>query len=288
MPTLSVTDPSGAQILGDRLRERRSADLVIADLRPTVPEHDVHRHQHADMHLLLLLDGAYVSSAGGMPAVCVEPVVLLNPPGTEHHDRFRSCDGRFVTLSMSAKAFATRCAGLTISDQSIRLPITALPIALRLLVELGRWDDASPLALEESVAQLLHAAGTKSARDVTHSPGLRRVIDRLDDCVGVSPSLAELAVLANLHPVYLARAFRRSVGMAPSDYLRRRRAQRALAPIARGEPLVDVAQAVGYTDQSHLHRCFVREFGITPGALQRLALARAEVARVQESLRRRR
>ena len=253
-----------------------------------MPEHEVRPHQHADMHLLMLLGGAYVSSARGMPAVCVEPVVLLNPPGTEHHDRFRSRDGRFLTLSMPADAYALRCAGLKLGDEPLRLSIAALPIALTLMVELAHWDDASPLAIEQAAARLFAEASAKHADKQHPRRALQRVIERLDHCEGEPPTLAELAAIAALHPVYLARAFRQHVGLAPSDYLRRRRVHRALGRIACGDAVGDVAMAVGFTDQSHLHRCFVREFGITPGKLQRLVLARGEVARVQEELVRRR
>lgn len=280
--------PHHSTILGQTLRRRAFDDCVVADMRPTVPEHEVRPHQHADMHLLLLLDGAYVSSARGMPVVCVEPVVLLNPPGTEHHDRFRSRDGRFLTLSMASDAYARRCAGLKLGDQSLRLSISALPIAVTMMFELAQWDDASPLAIEQASARLFADAAALRADGAERNRGLQRAIDRLDACNGEPPTLAELAAIAGLHPVYLARAFRQRVGLAPSDYLRRRRVHRALGRIARGEAVGDVATAVGFTDQSHLHRCFVREFGITPGALKRLALARGEVARVQESLQRRR
>ena len=280
----TVPESSRSVILGQTLRRREFTGCVVSDLRPTVPEHEVRPHQHADMHLLLLLNGAYVSSARGMPEVCVEPVVLLNPPGTEHHDRFRSRDGRFLTLSMSADTYASRCAGLKLSDQALRLSGAAVTTALGLLTELARWDDASPLAVEQTVARLFADAAALPAHAVQRSRGLQRAMERLDACRGEPPTLAELALIADLHPVYLARAFRHSVGLAPSDYLRRRRVHRALGLISRGDALGDVAHRVGFTDQSHLHRCFVREFGITPGALKRLALARGEVARVQESL----
>ena len=260
--------------------------MTLSDLRPTVPEHDVHHHQHHDMHLLVLLDGAYVSSARGMPEVCAEPVVLLNPPGTEHRDRFRTRDGRFVTLSMSPTAFEALSSGSGIDDQPMRLPAASLRTGLELLIELSRWDDASPLAVEQAVARLVGAAATRGDRRALRSPGLRRALERLDACAGEPPSLAELALVADLHPVYLARTFGRFLGQSPSDYLRRRRLHRAVPLIMRRQSLAEIAIAAGFSDQSHMHRCFVREFGLTPGALRRLALAKAEVARVQETLQR--
>jgi AraC-like DNA-binding protein len=54
--------------------------------------------------------------------------------------------------------------------------------------------------------------------------------------------------------------------------------------ILGGRPLAQAAATLGFVDESHLHRCFVRELGLTPGAFRRLALARREVSRIQDRL----
>lgn len=93
----------------------------------------------------------------------------------------------------------------------------------------------------------------------------------------------ELASIADCHPVYLARVFRRRYGVSPGDYLRKRRLHRAVSLIARTRTLARAAASLGFVDESHLHRAFVAEFGMTPGAFRRLALGRAEVSRVQDA-----
>jgi AraC family transcriptional regulator len=92
-------------VQGLALHRQATSQLALALPRPTIQEHDIHRHQHADMRLIVLLSGHYVSEAAGMPDVCTGPAVILNPPGTEHRDRFRSRDGRFLTLTMPAAAY---------------------------------------------------------------------------------------------------------------------------------------------------------------------------------------
>jgi len=268
-------------VQGRALRQQATSELAIAHLRPTIPEHDIHRHQHTDMHLVLLLAGDYVSDAAGMPAVCAEPALLFNPPGTEHRDRFRSRDGVFLTLTMPRVAFARLTDGLAVSDQPLRLPRPSLSRAMQLLREVWDWDAASPLAIESTFSELVidaqckpHALGAGGA--------LQRVLDRLESDLP-PPTLKDLAAIADLHPVYLARAFRKRFGVPPSDYLRKRRLHRAVSRIAQGRTLARTATALGFVDESHLHRCFVAEFGMTPGAFRRLALGRAEVARIQDA-----
>lgn len=93
-------------VKGLALCHQATSELAIAHLRPTIPEHGIHRHQHCDMHLLMVLAGAYVSDAQGMPDVCAEPALIFNPAGTEHRDRYRSRDGLFLTLTMPADLFS--------------------------------------------------------------------------------------------------------------------------------------------------------------------------------------
>ena len=267
-------------VKGRALCHQATDELAIAQLRPTIPEHDIHRHQHADMHLVLLLAGHYVSEAVGMPAICAEPALILNPPGTEHRDRFRSRDGLFLTLTMSAAAFARLCQGLPEREEPCRLPPQALSVAVRLLPEVWHWEDTSPIAVEGLFSELL-AIMAGPMRPAGETDALHRVRERLDEA-GPLPSIRELAAIAGHHPVYLARGFRKRYGMAPSEYIRKRRLHRALSLLARGRSVAGAASVLGFVDDSHLHHSFVAEFGMTPGAFRRLALTRAEVARIQE------
>lgn len=284
-PDATVPSPgpalTGIGVKGMALCQQVTRDLAIAHLRPTVPEHAIHRHQHDDMHLVLLLAGHYVSEAAGMPAVCSEPAVILNPPGTEHRDRFRSRDGLFLTLTMPAAAFERLCDGHPIGGRPMRLPRQSLARAVGLLHEVWHWENTSALAIESIFSELV--AGATPAPVPVAGDRLQRVLDRLESESDRPPSLQELASIADLHPVYLARAFRRRYGVAPSDYLRKRRLHRAASLIARRHTLASAACALGFVDESHLHHSFVAEFGMTPGAFRRLALGRTEVSRIQDA-----
>jgi AraC family transcriptional regulator len=283
MPTPPRTAEPVAKIgvKGLALRQQATSELAIAYLRPTIPEHGIHRHQHDDMHLVLL-GGHYVSDAAGMPAVCAEPALVLNPPGTEHRDRFRSRDGLFLTLTMPTSAFTRLCDGMAIGDQARRLPRPSLSRAMRLLQEVANWESGSSLAIETIFAELMVDAELRPSAPTT-ADRLRRVLDRLESDSASPPSLQELATIADLHPVYLARAFRKRHGISPSDYLRKRRLHKAVSLIARRRTLAAAASVLGFVDESHLHRCFVAEFGMTPGAFRRLALGRGEVSRIQDA-----
>jgi AraC family transcriptional regulator len=78
-----------------------------------------------------------------------------------------------------------------------------------------------------------------------------------------------------VHPVTLARAFRRSFGCTVGEYLRRLRIERATEQLAGGDtPLAEIALAAGFADQSHFSNVFRRRTGMSPSAFRRAARGR--------------
>ena len=78
-------------------------------------------------------------------------------------------------------------------------------------------------------------------------------------------TLEQLATLSDLNRSYLIRVFRDEVGLPPYAYLTQVRVEKAKRLLIQGQPLSQVALAVGFADQSHLTRLFKRIVGITPG-----------------------
>ena len=87
----------------------------------------------------------------------------------------------------------------------------------------------------------------------------------LDEHCAQPVSLAELARLVGLSPYYVHRVFEREVGMPPHAYLESVRIRQAQRLLAQGYPIAQVAYELGFSDQSHLTRRFMRLLGITPG-----------------------
>jgi AraC family transcriptional regulator len=82
-----------------------------------------------------------------------------------------------------------------------------------------------------------------------------------------SVSLRDAAREADVHPVYLARIFRRQHGCSVSEYLRALRLAEAGRLILAGAPLIDAAYTAGFADQAHFSRSFSRELGLSPKSL---------------------
>jgi AraC-like DNA-binding protein len=116
-------------------------------------------------------------------------------------------------------------------------------------------------------ALLVEDTGEGGRRGVERAPRAVRLARAfLHDAVAEKITLDELAIHAGLDKFHLVRAFRAEVGLPPYEYLTHVRVSRAKELLARGARVVDVAQAVGFCDQSQLHRHFRRIVGITPGS----------------------
>jgi AraC family transcriptional regulator len=82
--------------------------------------------------------------------------------------------------------------------------------------------------------------------------------------------LKELAQECGLSVSHFSRAFRRTVGVAPHNWLLMRRIEVAKQKLRRSQlPLSDVALACGFADQSHMTRVFTRMVGTSPGTWRR-------------------
>jgi AraC-like DNA-binding protein/PAS domain-containing protein len=103
------------------------------------------------------------------------------------------------------------------------------------------------------------------------SPTLKnRVCDFIEEHISEKISLGALSSVAGLSPNHFARAFQQSVGMPPHRYLLRRRLEHVEQMLRETQlPLSQIAQAVGFSDQSHLARHFRRLTGVPPSLARR-------------------
>ena len=91
--------------------------------------------------------------------------------------------------------------------------------------------------------------------------GLRELLDtRVRDGI----TLREAGALLDCHPGHLVRSFTATFGLPPHRYLVGRRVEQARRLLLDGRRPAEVAAEVGFHDQSHLHRHFVRHVGVTP------------------------
>jgi AraC-like DNA-binding protein len=127
---------------------------------------------------------------------------------------------------------------------------------------------ADVMGCETAVIKLVNglcAHSTVERRPERGSPCIRRARARIDDEPALPLTLAQLARDVGLSRYQLIRGFHRELGLPPHAYLLQRRLALARRLIRAGRALAEVALAAGFHDQSHLTRCFTRQFGVAPG-----------------------
>jgi AraC family transcriptional regulator len=147
-------------------------------------------------------------------------------------------------------------------------------------IELNRASHPAQDILIESMAVALC---THMLRSYTNAVGIEersaasfdvaavgRAVAYIEDNPDRAISLRELAGAAGLSRFHFSRVFKRHLGLSPARYVERTRIEQAKALIVNAEmSLVDVAQAVGFADQSHFSRRFRVHEGRTPATFAR-------------------
>jgi AraC family transcriptional regulator len=98
----------------------------------------------------------------------------------------------------------------------------------------------------------------------------RRTLAHIEANLASKMDTEDLAKVVALSRSHFSRAFKRSLGFSPMEYVVVRRVERAKAMISgTREPLAEVALACGFADQAHLNRRFRDIVGISPGRWRR-------------------
>jgi AraC family transcriptional regulator len=113
----------------------------------------------------------------------------------------------------------------------------------------------------------------KGERSVTRDLSktqLRQTLEYMHEYYAQDLSVAELAAAANVSPSHFARLFKRTIGMAPHEYLIACRIECAKKLLLTEDISIhEIASQCGFADQSHLTRHFQRMVGVTPGELRK-------------------
>lgn len=101
----------------------------------------------------------------------------------------------------------------------------------------------------------------------------RRVHEYVESGLHSRPSIRGAAEQAKLSPSYFSRRFRQSFGVTFSQFVARRRIERAQSMMVRSDSsLCQIALDCGFTDQAHFTRTFGGLTGLTPSQWRRSAV----------------
>jgi AraC family transcriptional regulator len=226
-------------------------------------------HSHRMVSFYLVLSGGVTEQFGRERSERTPGALVFTPAGEEHSDVIHSSGARCLIVELQPRTVerALECGSLPKAPASFGG--RAAHLAKRLYTEFRFSDSLSPLILEglalEMLAEVCHTGPRR--RDACPKSRIDHAREFLDTHYAEPVSLARIADVVSLHPVYLARMFRQYHECSVGEYLRRRRIESACAQLsAGGKSLAEIASECGFCDQAHFTRTFHRLTGLTPAA----------------------
>ncbi len=124
---------------------------------------------------------------------------------------------------------------------------------------------ASALAVHLLRRYSTAGAAVRPTATVLPSFKLRRATEYINDNLGKSVALSEIAGALAMSPYHFARVFKRTTGVAPHQYLIERRVECAKSLLRETDlSITEIAHRIGCTNQSHFSMLFHRATAMTP------------------------
>ncbi|MEO3766467.1 AraC family transcriptional regulator [Streptomyces sp. B5E4] len=261
----------------------RDAQRPVEAMRAHFEEHVFHRHSHDAYSFGLTETGAQrFVCRGGSHTSAAGLVMAFNPDDPHDGESATELGFTYRMVHIGPDVVRDVLADAGAPEGAVALPLFADPVhrdppLWRALLRLhaALTEGAGPLVRDErltaAVTAMVHRASTAAPRARTLRPGgpqsgaAGRARAVLRERFAEEITATELAAAAGCSRYALYRAFRTEYGMSPSDLQRLLRLRDARHRLTAGESAAQAAAASGFADQSHMHRWFVRTYGITPG-----------------------
>lgn len=229
------------------------------------PHFKIPAHIHTNPCFFTVVEGGFTETYKTKSIECLPFSLMFQPPGEVHSDAVGSAAARCFIIEVG-------------SEWTERMPLLTSPVkfdngelarlAIKIRRELRETDDVTALAVEGLMLEMLAEAFREQAvKNSGQKPPrwLKQAKELLHERFSETLTLSEIAAAVGVHPVYLANEFRRCFNCSVGEYVRQLRVSYACREIFETDaPLVEIAVAAGFYDQSHFSRTFKKITGVTP------------------------
>lgn len=216
----------------------------------------------------IVLNGQLKESTGRQEVYAKTASLVVKPQSEQHTNTFGPKGARVISVLVKDEYWLENDLNGILKRLQWFHDLQHARAGLRFVKELAEKPSAN--GLEENFIELLAALEYTVPERGTPPLWLSAVKDRLKDESETPPSLKALAQWVGVHPVYLARIFRKYYHCSIKDFIRTFRVQQVIGQLSSSQtPLVQIAMDAGYADQSHFSRQFKGEMGMSPGAFRK-------------------
>lgn len=245
---------------------------VTAGVHP--PGTSLPRHTHQRPTLCCVLRGRFTEYVPGRAMDCTAGTIKVTPAEEPHWNRFSACETRGLMIEIDPERFSDRPAVSRALDSRLKLDGGAFAgLAEAVLRQSRIADDAGAVALEGTLLELVAGVAREAAPPANggrHPRWLADARDLIRACCAERLSLGGVASRVDVHPVTLARAYRRTYGVTVGEELRAARVALAARLLRDSDlPVGRIALETGFYDQSHFSNTFRRATGETPASYRR-------------------
>ncbi len=252
---------------GQTLRSRSFGSFELSE-RVYSPRFQTPKHTHKQALFCFVMEGCYTEIYGSRTRECTPSMLLFHPPGELHAERFHDTGGRSFLIEISPNWLTQMREHLKMAEAPAAFrggPFSLL--SRRLHREFAEPDAASPLIIEGLLMELLGETlrHGRPHPDPCSPRWLRQARDLFHSRFTENLTLAEVAQSVGIHPVHLAQTFQKTYHCTIGEYVRKLRIEFACHElVTSSKPIVEIALAAGFCDQSHFTRTFKKVIGMAP------------------------
>jgi len=269
-PTTMIPRLPPGNFYGETVRQHHAGGFSLSETR-YLPGSALPRHSHASHYFCFVLSGSYKESYDRKVRSCEPLTILYHPAGEIHAQSFETSTVDLFRIEVNpARLRYPNQTSLSIDGRDFRGGYSAV-LAQRLYQEFREPDLVSHLAIEglglELIATLARSSQSRSNDSRKPQRWLGRAHDLIKSRYLEHLTANEIAGAVGVHPVTLAREFRRQYGCTMGQMVRRERIDFACQELVKRDASVAaIAIAAGFYDQSHFARTFKKLIGVTPNS----------------------
>jgi AraC family transcriptional regulator len=254
---------------GQTVKQHRAAGFSLSETHYS-PGLKLSRHSHEFPYFGFILCGTYSESYGQRLRACQPSMLIYHPAGELHAQHFDQTAVQLFRIEVNYQ----RLQDVSQADFCLESPADSHSGLVNSLVhklyqEFCAPDAVSHLAIEGLALELIAAVARLSNRHdntLRYPPQwLTQAHELIKSRFAEPLTLSEMARTVGVHPVTLAREFRRYYRSTIGELVRHERIEFACREILKPDAtLTDVAISAGFYDQSHFAKTFKQIMGITP------------------------